>query len=66
MSDEREMIETPRDLLESFVNYDECWFDHAGGCQAHGYISLEPGEICPQKELKTLLSRWENEGGRCG
>lgn len=45
-----------RDLLESLVDSDACWFDHHGGCQGHGYLSLQPGEICPQMELRQLLS----------
>lgn len=56
MSEIRETIAVPRDLLESLVDEDDCWFDHHGGCQAHGYLSLEPGELCPQHELKQLLS----------
>ncbi len=28
---------------------------HHGGCQAHGYLSLEPGEKCPQQDAKELL-----------
>jgi hypothetical protein len=48
-----------RDLLESLVDDDPCWFDHNGGCQAHGYLALEPGEVCPQEELKRLLARPE-------
>lgn len=44
-----------RDLLVSLLDDDPCWFDHHGGCQAHGYLSLEPGELCPQAELKALL-----------
>lgn len=40
-----------RDLLDS----DDCWFDHHGGCQAHGYLSLGPGEQCPHAEAKALL-----------
>ena len=30
------------------TNNEPCWFDHHGGCQAHGYLSLEPGEHCPE------------------
>jgi hypothetical protein len=44
-----------RDFLASFLDPDPCWFDHHGGCQAHGYLELEPGEICPQKQLQDLL-----------
>ncbi len=49
-------IPVSRDLLESLVDSDDCWFDHHGGGQAHGYLSLEPGEKCPQQELKDLLA----------
>lgn len=48
-------VRIPMDLLESFVDEDECWFDHHGGCQAHGYISLTQGDECPQHELKRRL-----------
>lgn len=44
------------DLLESLVDDGECYFDHHGGCQGHGYLSLEPGEICPQRQTKYLLA----------
>lgn len=52
-----------RDLLESLVEADNCWFDHHGGCQAHGYLSLEPGEQCPQQELKNLLRAHSSVSG---
>lgn len=42
-------------LLRDMVDEDPCWFDHGGGCQAHGYISLQPGELCPHAEAKQLL-----------
>jgi hypothetical protein len=44
-----------RDLLESLVDDEDCHFDHHGGCQAHGYLSLDQGELCPQEELKRIL-----------
>lgn len=50
------MIEVSRELLEALVDGDECYFDHHGGCQAHGYLSLRPGELCPQAELKQILA----------
>lgn len=49
-------ITIPVGLLRSLVDEDSCWFDHHGGCQAHGYLSLEPGEKCPQQEAKDLLA----------
>ncbi|MFE7744456.1 hypothetical protein [Nocardia sp. NPDC057455] len=45
-----------RRLVADFVDPDDCWFDHHGGCQAHGYLSLEPGEICPHEEAKQYLA----------
>ncbi len=56
---ERAQAETNRLflLLNCFVNdEDPCEFDHHGGCQAHGYLSLEPGEKCPHAEAKELLA----------
>lgn len=54
--DTPDTITVPRELLASLVDDDDCWFDHHGGCQAHGYLALEPGEKCPQAELKELLT----------
>lgn len=50
-------VEAPVDLLESLVDPDDCQLDHHGGCQAHGYLSLKPGEKCPQAQLVTLLAQ---------
>lgn len=44
-----------RDLISSLVDDDECSFDHHGGCQAHGYLSLDQGEMCPMEEAKRLI-----------
>lgn len=47
-------------LLDSltFPPDDEpCHFDHHGGCQAHGFLSLAPGEKCPTLEAHELLVR---------
>lgn len=49
-------IAISRDLAESLVDSEPCDFDHHGGCQAHGYLSLDPGEMCPQAELKKVLA----------
>ncbi len=48
-------------LLADLVPLDEdgqdaCWFDHHGGCQAHGYLELKPGERCPVAETRELLA----------
>ena len=62
-----EGLDVPTDLLESLVDEEECRFDHHGGCQAHGYLSLQPGDLCPQHELKSIiaarLSRPSDERG---
>lgn len=47
-------MEIRRELLEALVDSGECWFDHNGDCQEHGY-GLLAGELCPQAELKALL-----------
>ena len=52
---EQSSLTVSRDLLESLVSEESCWFDHHGGCQEHGYLTLEAGELCPQMELKQLL-----------
>ena len=54
---ERERVAPLLNLLRDLTDRDECWFDHHGGCQAHGYISLEPGEKCPHAEAKEILGR---------
>lgn len=46
-------------LIRDLTDPGECWFDHHGGCQEHGYLVLEPGEKCPHAEAKELLSAWE-------
>lgn len=42
-------------IMDDLVEPDPCWFDHHGGCQAHGY-SLASGEKCPHQEAKDLLA----------
>lgn len=43
-------------LLRELIDEDDCWFDHHGGCQAHGYLSLKPGETCPQQDAKDVIA----------
>ena len=45
-------LEASGRLIRDFTDPDDCWFDHNGGCQAHGYLSLEPGELRPHAEAK--------------
>ncbi|MGI6878805.1 hypothetical protein [Microbacterium sp. gxy059] len=64
VADAAEALETPpnapgRDIVQlvrDLIDPDECWFDHNGGCQAHGYFSLQPGELCPNAEAKAWIS----------
>ncbi len=44
-------------LIRDLASSESCWFDHHGGCQEHGYLSLEPGEKCPHAEAWELLGR---------
>lgn len=45
------------DLLHCLSDDSKCWFDHHGGCQQHGFLSLEPGQKCPQAEARELLAK---------
>ncbi len=51
-----EHIIVPVNILNDLVDPDPCSFDHSGGCQAHGYISLRQGEVCPEEAVKRLLA----------
>lgn len=46
-------------LIRDLTDPDDCSFDHHGGCQAHGYLSLEPGEPCPQQDAKDWATAME-------
>ena len=48
-------------LVRDLTDDEPCWLDHHGGCQAHGYLSLKPGERCPQAEAKELLAAMDAE-----
>ena len=45
-------LEAATQLIADLADPGVCEFDHHGGCQAHGYLSLEPGETCPQYDAK--------------
>ena len=55
-------VQVPVDLLNWLVDPDPCWFDHHGGCQAHGFLSLKPGEMCPEEQAKQLSASYD--GGK--
>jgi hypothetical protein len=46
-------------LIRDLTDPEECSFDHHGGCQAHGFLSLQPGETCPQHDAKAWVARAE-------
>ena len=57
--DEREALsERIHQLIHDLTDPGECWFDHHGGCQEHGYLTLQPGEKCPHAEARELLAEW--------
>jgi hypothetical protein len=45
-------LDAVAELVQDLTDPEECSFDHHGGCQAHGYLSLQPGETCPQHAAK--------------
>lgn len=49
--------------IESTLSGTKCWFDHHGGCQEHGYLSLEPGEICPEASAVPFTARLRAAAG---
>lgn len=48
-------VEEVRPIIRDLVDPDPCDIDHNGGCQAHLYLSLKPGELCPQQSAKHWL-----------
>ncbi|APU20917.1 hypothetical protein [Actinoalloteichus sp. GBA129-24] len=42
-------------LLDDLTDPDPCWYDHHGGCQAHGVP--DAGGSCPNSEAAELLAR---------
>ena len=50
------MMGIPVALAESLIEPEQCSFDHHGGCQSHGYLTLEPGWMCPQADLKRRVA----------
>jgi hypothetical protein len=65
--DELQVAEAERDRLRALVrdltDPDECWFDHRGGCQAHGYLELAGKERCPQAEAQEVAAALAAEDG---
>ena len=46
------MLTEAANLIRDLTGPNPCRFDHHGGCQDHGYLSLKPGETCPQQDAK--------------
>lgn len=44
-----------RRLLADILDDSDCRFDHHGGCQEHGFLWLDRGEVCPNHEARELL-----------
>ncbi len=49
-------IERLHDLIACVADESPCWFDHHGGCQEHGFLSLKAGERCPMGEIQELIA----------
>lgn len=56
-------LATAATLIAELTDPDDCWFDHHGGCQAHGYLNLQPGETCPQRDAKAWVAKYLREIG---
>lgn len=54
-------LEQLRRLVRDFTDTGDCWLDHHGGCQAHGYLEPEQGEVCPHAQARQLITAWEQE-----
>lgn len=52
----RAEVDTLRMLVRDLYDPDPCEFDHRGGCQAHGYLTLEPGQTCPQHDAQQVVA----------
>lgn len=50
-------------LISDLTDPGECHFDHHGGCQEHGYLTLEPGQMCPNQEAKEWVKSYEDSQG---
>lgn len=42
-------------LIADFIDPDDCWHDHHGYCQAHGWFATDPS--CPHARAKALLAQ---------
>ena len=49
-------------LIRDLADPDPCWFDHHGGCQAHGFLLLQPGQACPQHYAQQIVAALDGAG----
>lgn len=52
-------IEAAESLLRALVDADDCWFDHNGDCQAHGFFDGP----CAHEQAKQFLGMKEADRG---
>ena len=52
-------IEELETLIGLLAHDDPCWFDHHGGCQAHGFLELQHGERCPVSRAQEISEQVE-------
>lgn len=52
-------IESAESLLRALVDADDCWFDHNGDCQAHGFFDGP----CAHEQAKQFLGMKEADRG---
>ncbi|ASX98968.1 hypothetical protein SEA_ROSIEPOSIE_73 [Arthrobacter phage RosiePosie] len=55
-----------RPIIRDLLDPDPCERDHNGGCQAHLYLSLKPGDTCPQQTAKNWLELHKEEPAKPG
>ena len=48
-------------LVDALRDDDECWYDHHGYCQAHGWFETDPP--CPDRRARELLATPTKEDG---
>lgn len=59
VADLADRIESAESLLRALVDADDCWFDHNGDCQAHGFFDGP----CAHEQAKQFLGMKEADRG---
>ena len=47
-------VEALLDLIRDLYDDSDCWYDHHGYCQGHGWMKTDPA--CPHARAKTMLA----------